>query len=145
MEIITPNVYRSAKSNMVPSVEPILDATMMRVCLGYFEVVPSMITNATKWKKKARDPLTPPETWKTFKAWWSMAFLAHSNEVRSLRVGGIANSAVTENEVKVQIRDSSTRLAEALADEFQLRDKRMELMQEALVAMSANSLRLKTP
>jgi len=77
--------------------------------------------------------------WKTFKAWWTVAFLAHSAESRVLKVGGIANSAVTENEVKVKVLDAGTRLAEAIADELELRDKRMEIIQEAIIAMSANS------
>jgi len=48
---------QNCQAKMVPSNEPILDATMMRVYLGHFEKIPYMITNATKWKKQARDPL----------------------------------------------------------------------------------------
>ena len=130
---------QNCQAKMVPSNEPILDTTMMRVCLGHFENVPYMVTNSTRWKRKAKDPLTPPETWTSFKTWWTTAFLAHSSEARSLNLGGIANSAVTENEVEVKVRDAGTRLADAMAREFELRDRRADVMQEALVAMSANS------
>jgi len=57
---------------MINSLELILDATMVvvRVCLGQFEVLPWMASNATKWKKKANNPISnPPETWLSFKGW----------------------------------------------------------------------------
>ena len=125
------------QAEMATSLEPIVDATMMRVCLGHFEVLPSMAAYATKWTTKANNVLFPAETWPSFKGWWSTAFLDHNKEQRSLNLGGIANSAISGDDVETKIIEVNTKMAQVFDSEMEVQNKKLALLEEKIMAMSA--------
>ena len=78
--------------------ESIRTATAVRTCLGHFQAVAYLGKACDDWDDEVRI-MADPATWTQFKTHFTKCFLQYHNKQETLKDAGIANVALTEDDV----------------------------------------------